>query len=162
MAAVLGKSKVMDAAQSTFISSTMWTERIGPAAALATIKKFRMLDSGKHLMSIGEAVQKGWMRSANRYDINIAVSGIPPLSHFSFQYENALAMKALFVQLMLEKGFLASNLFYAMAAHQKQHVDAYLKNVDDSFGIISEAIKSETIEKLLTGQPASPGFKRLN
>ncbi|HOF42835.1 MAG TPA: aminotransferase class III-fold pyridoxal phosphate-dependent enzyme, partial [Candidatus Moranbacteria bacterium] len=39
MAAILGKSQVMRAAQDSFISSTYWTERIGPAAALATIKK---------------------------------------------------------------------------------------------------------------------------
>ena len=39
MAAIIGKGSVMDAAQKTFISSTYWTERIGPAAALATIRK---------------------------------------------------------------------------------------------------------------------------
>ena len=33
--AVIGKKEVMEAAQSTFISSTFWTERIGPSAALA-------------------------------------------------------------------------------------------------------------------------------
>jgi glutamate-1-semialdehyde 2,1-aminomutase len=31
----------MDAAQETFISSTAWTERIGPVAALATLRKHR-------------------------------------------------------------------------------------------------------------------------
>ena len=32
--AVVGKRSVMEAAQNTFISSTFWTERIGPTAAL--------------------------------------------------------------------------------------------------------------------------------
>ena len=41
MAAIIGKREVMDAAQRTFISSTYWTERVGPAAAIATIKKFQ-------------------------------------------------------------------------------------------------------------------------
>jgi len=36
--AVVGKKEIMDAAQKTFISSTFWTERIGPSAALATLK----------------------------------------------------------------------------------------------------------------------------
>ena len=35
--AVVGKS-VMEAAQKTFISSTFWTERIGPTAALKTLE----------------------------------------------------------------------------------------------------------------------------
>ena len=60
MAAIIGKSAVMDAAQRSFISSTYWTERIGPVAALATIKKHRQYDVGKHLMKIGQMVQEGW------------------------------------------------------------------------------------------------------
>ena len=35
---VLGIREVMQAAQSTFISSTFWTERLGPAAALKTLE----------------------------------------------------------------------------------------------------------------------------
>ncbi|MBU4208453.1 MAG: aminotransferase class III-fold pyridoxal phosphate-dependent enzyme, partial [Proteobacteria bacterium] len=62
IAAVIGKSQVMETAQSTFISSTMWTERIGPTAALATIKKHKSVDAGKHLMTIGKQVlQDGWL-----------------------------------------------------------------------------------------------------
>ena len=38
MATVIGKKNCMESAQNTFISSTNWTERIGPTAAIATIK----------------------------------------------------------------------------------------------------------------------------
>ena len=41
ISAITGSEKVMESAQSTFISSTNWTDRIGPAAALATIKKYK-------------------------------------------------------------------------------------------------------------------------
>ena len=41
IAAIIGKANVMEAAQSSFISSTMWTERIGSTAALVTIKKYK-------------------------------------------------------------------------------------------------------------------------
>ena len=36
--AVVGKKKVMKFAEKTFISSTFWTDRIGTAAALETLK----------------------------------------------------------------------------------------------------------------------------
>jgi hypothetical protein len=39
------------------------------------------------------------------------------MGHFSFEYSNAQSMKSLFVQMMLERGFLASNQYYAMYAH---------------------------------------------
>jgi len=161
VAAIIGKSDIMQAAQSTFISSTNWSERIGPTAALATIKKHKAVDAGKHLMTIGKQVQEGWTRMAKKNNLKIDVGGIPPLSHFSFEYDNALSMKALFVQLMLEKGFLSSTLFYAMFAHQSHHVEQYLKSVDEIFATISYANKAGELEKRLTGKPASPGFKRL-
>ncbi len=161
IASIIGRGEVMDAAQNTFISSTMWTERTGLAAALATINKHRNVDAGKHLMQIGTQIQDGWRESASTNGLNIHISGIPSLSHFSFQYDNASAMKALFVQLMLEDGFLASTLFYAMYAHQDYHVKEYLKAVDETFSIISKANQAGDIEKLLIGLPASAGFKRL-
>ena len=44
--AVIGQKSVMDAAQSTFISSTFWTERIGPTAALATLAAMKKNEAG--------------------------------------------------------------------------------------------------------------------
>lgn len=159
--AIIGKGGIMGAAQNTFISSTYWTERIGPTAAIATIKKHQRVDAGKHLMAIGEKVQKGWKQVANKHGLNIDIGGIPPLSHFIFQYENGLAMKAYFVQSMLEKGFLASTLFYAMYAHQTEHVERYLKAVDVIFSEIADLNQKGNLEKHLKGKPASSGFKRL-
>jgi glutamate-1-semialdehyde 2,1-aminomutase len=159
--AIIGKGSVMQAAQHTFISSTMWTERIGPTAALATIKKHRDVNAGKHLMAVGRQVQEGWVRLAEKNGLNIHISGIPPLSHFSFENNNAHATKALFVQLMLEKGFLASTLFYAMYVHQSSHVKGYLRAVDKAFAEISGANRTGEIEKRLKGLHDSSGFKRL-
>lgn len=161
IAAVIGKGQIMDAAQNTFISSTMWSERTGPAAALATIKKHKRVNAGEHLMTIGKMVQEGWRKLSSRNGLNINIGGIPPLSHFSFEYENAMVMKAFFVQFMLERGFLASTLFYAMYAHKTIHVKKYLRAVDDVFAVISKANKSGDVEKMLKGLPASAGFKRL-
>ena len=161
IAAIIGKGKVMDSAQRTFISSTMWTERVGPAAALATIKKHRDLDAGKHLVLIGKQVQEGWMSLALKHGIKVHVGGMFPMGHFSFDYEDGLTLKALFVQLMLEKGFLATTAFYAMAAHRSEHVVSYLAAVDEAFGEIAKARESGDAGQRLKGCPAMAGFKRL-
>jgi glutamate-1-semialdehyde aminotransferase len=151
----------MDAAQNTFISSTNWTERVGSVAALAMIKKHREVDAGAHLMKIGKLVQEGWQFFAEKNRLPLSIGGIPPLSHFSFLGEEPLVMKSFFIQLMLEKGFLALTLFYAMYAHTENHVNSYLKAVDEVFGEISEACQKGNIEKKLKGKPANTGFKRL-
>jgi glutamate-1-semialdehyde aminotransferase len=151
----------MEAAQDTFISSTMWTERIGPAAALATVKKHRSTNAANHLVDIGKKIQKGWRNEAQKCGLRINVGGIPPLSHFAFEYENSLAMKAYFVQLMLESGFLASTLFYAMYAHKNEHANSYIEKVGEIFGKIIEANSSGSLESKLKGKPAISGFKRI-
>lgn len=161
IAAIIGKGGVMEAAQTTFISSTNWTERIGPAAALATIRKHRRHDASRHLVAIGREVQEGWVRLAAGHDLALHTSGIYPLSHFSFEHPEALALKAYFVQLMLERGFLASNLFYSMFPHTSDHVKAYLAAVDEAFGLLAEAVAKGDLKKRLRGGPATAGFARL-
>lgn len=161
MGAVIGKEAVMQSAQDTFISSTSWTERTGPAAALATIKKFKDNDVAAHLIDIGSRVQQGWQDVAQENNIKIHVSGIAPLSHFSFEYDNAAALMTLFTQEMLTKGFLASGRFYSCFAHQPNHVQAYLKAVGEVFGVIAEALTAGRVEALLKGPICHGGFKRL-
>ncbi len=162
IAAVIGRERIMRATQSSFISSTNWTERVGASAALATIREHQKHQVGEHLMKIGKLVQEGWRKVAQEHQVSIEVGGIPPLSHFTFQNAKPLVLKALFVQLMLEKGFLASNIFYAMHAHQETHVQVYLEAAEKSFAQIAQWEKEGSSERQLVGAPAVAGFKRLN
>ena len=161
MAAIIGIGDVMRAAQDSFISSTCWTERIGPAAALATIHKHQRCNVSEHLIEIGERVQFGWKSAADQHGVKISVSGIPPLGHFSFEYESGQAIRTLFTQEMLQKGFLATNGFFASYAHQDHHVENYLKAVDETFALAAKAIERNEVEKLLKGPVAHSGFHRL-
>ena len=161
MAAVIGRSVIMEAAQDTFISSTYWTERIGPTAALATISKLKEKNVSEHLTDAGKKIQNGWERLAKKHHLNIAISGIYPLGHFSFEYENPMVLKTLFTQLMLEKGYLATTAFYASYAHKREHIDRYLTAVDEVFGFISGAIEKGCPEKYLKGPVCHAGFGRL-
>ena len=161
MAAIIGKSEVMEAVQETFISSTYWTERIGPVAALATIKKMKERNVPYHLINIGKRVQEGWRQLAKKYNLNLTISGIYPLGHFSFNYKNPLALKTLFTQFMLEKGFLATNAFYASYAHKEKNVEKYLEAVNEAFEFMAKAIKGNKVEKYLKGPICHSGFRRL-
>jgi len=161
MAAVIGKKDVMEVAQDTFISSTYWAERIGPTAALASINKMKERDVPQHLIKIGKKVKDGWKSIASEQGICIEVSGIDPLGHFDFKYENPLVLKTLFTQMMLEKGFLASTAFYASFAHNEEHIESYLNATDDAFGFISKSIAEGKSEKYLKGPVCHAGFKRL-
>ncbi|MBI1812553.1 aminotransferase class III-fold pyridoxal phosphate-dependent enzyme [Candidatus Peregrinibacteria bacterium] len=161
IAAIIGRRSVMQAAQSTFISSTSWTERIGPTAALATIRKFGRCTVHEHLMHMGTLVQEGWQKAAAQAELDLEVSGIKPLSHFSIRSDAGEAPRTLFTQLMLERGFLAHTNFYATYAHTEQHVSSYLQAVREVFPIIASALKKGTLEQMLRGPVAHAGFSRL-
>ena len=161
MAAIIGKSHVMQAAQSTFISSTYWTERIGPAAALATIRKHQREKVHQHLIATGNSVQEGWKKAADCAGLVVDIGGIPPVSHLSFKYEQSQALHTLFTQLMLEKGFLAAKVFYATFAHQEQHIESYLSAVQGVFSSMAEALNRGNVMDLLKGPVAHTGFYRL-
>lgn len=161
MAAILGRGEVMEAAQETFISSTYWTERIGPVAALATIRKHGRVKAGERLMATGSAVQEAWREAARETGLEITVSGMPPLGRFTFNYGNAQAVKTLFTQLMLERGYLASTAFYAMWAHTAEQVRGYREAVVEVFRQLGSAIAEGSVERQLRGGVAHTGFARL-
>jgi len=161
MAAVVGRASVMQAAQSTFISSTYWTDRIGPAAAIATIRKHRRCNVPRHLIQIGTMVQDGWKSGAQRAGLELQIGGMAPLSHFSFTGEQRMATRTLFTQLMLEQGFLAGSAFYATFAHQEQHIESYLKSAQSAFERVAHATWNNTLLEQLKGPVAHSGFTRL-
>ena len=161
IAAVIGKKKIMDIAQESFISSTNWTNNIGFTAALATIKKYRKNKVEKHLDRIGRMVQKGWKEAAERHSLKIGISGTYPIGHFHFEYKNPLVLKTLFTQLMLEEGFLASTAFYVSYAHKDIHIKKYLDAVEGVFKQIAKIIKDGDPQKHLRGSVCHAGFARL-
>jgi glutamate-1-semialdehyde aminotransferase len=162
MAAIIGKKKIMQAAQSTFISSTYWTERIGPTAALACIKKMQNKKVPAHLKKIGSIIGSGWEKLAKKHNLDITVIGPAPLITFAFNYgKDSQAIRTLFTQEMLKRGFLASGSVYVSYAHKEEHVKKYLVNADQVFGIIKKAIDKNKVASLLEGPVAHSDFKRL-
>ena len=163
MSAVIGRREVMQAAQESFISSTYWTERIGPVAALATIEKMQRVRLPAHLKKIGRMIGEGWETLAKKHGLKLKVVFTPEaLISFSFDYgEESQAIRTLFTQEMLRLGYLASGSVYVSYAHKERDVRAYLRAVDQVFGIIRGAVAKKHVLQLLRGPVAQIGFKRL-
>lgn len=161
MSAIIGKRRFMDAAQKSFISSTYWTERVGPTAAIATIQKLTSEGVPSHLNKVGTTIKNGWKSLAEKHGLRIKVYGLPPLCGFSFDYANPLELKTLYTQEMLSKGFLATTAFYASLAHTEDICLSYLKAVDECFNLIANRIKDNKVRESLLGPVCHSGFQRL-
>lgn len=161
IAAVIGRKGVMNSAQSTFISSTMWTERIGFVAALATMKKMEEKKVPEFLVSYGERIQEGWFRISHKHDLKIRIDGIPPMPHISFEVDKPLAVQTLYTQQMLTRGYLLGASLATSFAYSNEIIDHFIDDSDFVFGLIKEALGSGCIKRHLKGEIAHAGFKRL-
>jgi len=161
MAAVLGRETIMAAAQSTFISSTNWTERIGPVAALATIRKHRRVKAAEHLSRIGDRVREGWITAARRAGVPLRTRGLSCLPEFRLELPEGKLLTTLFVKRMLERGYLAFFQFKPSWAHQEEHLTRYLADVETVFEELAEAARRGDAQQRLAGPPARDGFFRL-
>ncbi|MGB1211528.1 MAG: aminotransferase class III-fold pyridoxal phosphate-dependent enzyme [Lacinutrix venerupis] len=163
LTAVVGRKEVMQSAQNTFISSTFWTERIGPTAALTTLEEMEKVKSWEIITETGKKVQQGWLSTANSNGLDISLFGIPSLCVYSFNSKNALKYKTFVTQEMLKKGFLASTNFYSSTAHKQEHLESYFNALDEVFSVINKCENEVlNIDNLLEGPVCHSGFKRLN
>jgi glutamate-1-semialdehyde aminotransferase len=162
IAAIVGRDHVMDMAQESFVSSTFWTERIGPTAGLATLEVMEQNDVPQHLCSLGKKLQTGLKEVATKNNIEIEINGLEPLTHFSFPYDQGQAMRTLFTQEMLDRDYIADHNIYLSYSHTEEKINSYLDTVDEVFSIVETARNDGTVKDQLRGPVAHSKFERLN
>ena len=157
MSAILGTEAVMQSAQSTFISSTNWTDRVGPTAALATLKKYQEAQVDKHIISIGNKTQQIWKDAALKSGLQIDVTGLPTLCAYGFKGDYAMDLNTRFVVEMLQRGFLGFRQFKPSLAHTDKELNKYATAVTEVFSLLSRLPE----EKIAISKVAHTGFKHL-
>lgn len=160
--ATIGKREIMEAAQTTFISSTFWTERIGPTAALKTLEVMDRIKAWEVITRTGLNIRQGWQKLADKNNLRIDYWGLPSLTGFTFKSSNASAYKTLVTQEMLAKGYLAGNCVYVCIEHTPEVVEGYFATLDPIFSLIKECEEGRDVMSLLKGPVCHGGFKRLN
>jgi glutamate-1-semialdehyde 2,1-aminomutase len=161
MGAVIGRAAVMAAAQTSFISSTYWTDGIGPAAAIATIRQMQTTDVPAHLNSIGFRAMVRWGELGNSHKVPAIATGLPPFVHFGFDHPDELALQTLFTVRMLDRGYLAGSSFYPTLSHTEKHVDDCMEQAAEVFDELNEAILNEDLDSRLKTPIRHTGFQRL-
>jgi len=159
---VIGREEIMQSAQSTFISSTFWTERIGSVAGVTTIGVMEKEESWEKITKIGKYFQQKLASLASEYELPLFINGLEALTTFGFNCTNSLAYKSFLTQEMLKQHFLAGCLFYPSICHTKEIVDEFLSNIRPIFSTLKDCEQGRDITNLLEGSPCHDGFKRLN
>jgi len=140
----------MENASNSFISSTFWTEGLGPTAAIKTLEVFKKEKSWKYLIRYGQKIKKSWQDLSDIHNLKLEISGLDAIPVFNFKNVNHQKYKTYLTQCMLEEGILASNAIYISTKHDKSIFNKYFKILDKIFKNISNCInEKENIDNLL-------------
>jgi glutamate-1-semialdehyde aminotransferase/spore coat polysaccharide biosynthesis protein SpsF (cytidylyltransferase family) len=159
--AIIGKREVMESVNSTFISSTFWTERIGSVAALETLKQMELQQSWKKLVSIGKKIKSRWYELKTIHNLKINISnGLDTIPSFNFQSHKNNAYKTFITQEMLSHKMFASNVVYTSITHDKNILNKYFEKLNIIFRKINLCENQrENIYDLLKTDECITGFR---
>ncbi len=163
MAAITGRRKIMETVNNQFISSTYWTDSLGTAAALASIKKIRDAGVIKHVWDIGKKLMTGLEEALTTAGVAGKITGWAPVLGLTFQHEDeetARAISTFFVRRQLARGFLAGGHHYMTAAHTADHVDQYLSAVRQTLEELKLSLAEGNLMRDIESSPSRPLFKR--
>jgi glutamate-1-semialdehyde aminotransferase/spore coat polysaccharide biosynthesis protein SpsF (cytidylyltransferase family) len=151
--AILGTEPVMQYANSTFISSTFWTERIGYAAALETLNVMNKIKSWEIITQMGRRIKRNWKILSDKYNLNLIIEGLDALPRFDFPGIQNLYLKSYITQEFLKKNILASNAIYLCVEHDNKIIKNYFEILEEIFSKISKFVKSNDNSEILLDGP---------
>ena len=155
--AIIGKKKIMETAENTFISSTFWGERVGYTAALSSINEFKRLNVFKTIKINGNLIKNNWKNLSKKYNIPVKITGTDAIPSFEF-INNHIERKTFLTQEMLKNKILATNMIYVTVFHNKNKIKKYLKILDKVFKEISK----QKIKSILSSKLCFKPIKRIN
>ena len=158
--AIIGRASVMEAARNSFISSTFWTERIGPTAALAALAVMQRENAPQRIHDTGLWIQAQWAALATSVGLTVETGGLPALANFAVVGRDPLAVRTFITHRMLELGFLAGTNLYVSIAHTPAILEQYLEALEGVFKQLANYSDEDLLANLPAGVVTS-GFRRL-
>lgn len=160
MAALVGNRKTMSAFTSTFVSSTYWGDKTGPAAALATISFMKRHNTAQIIHTKGLALRQILENAAAVSKLDITISGMPSLISFKLHVPDWPAALTFIIQEMLEKGFLANDRVYANLAHTEEIMKLFSESLEQVFTALAGHLKKDNLSNVLKGRVKDMGFNK--
>ena len=144
--AVIGKKKIMKYFKNTFISSTFWTERVGPTAAIATLKEMKRVKSWEHVSKYGKYIKSKWKKIFDEHLFDVEINGLDSMPLFNFLNKKNQLFKSYITLEMLKRGYLATNSVYVSTAHTPKLIKKYLQNFNEVLKNLRDQLNSKNSE----------------
>jgi len=159
--AVIGRSNLMKQVEKSFVSSTFWSERVGPTAAIKTLQVMEKSKSWLIICKKGKYIKKQIIKIAKNNNDFVTINGLDSHIIITFKKNHNL-IKTFFTQEMLKRGFLATNVIFISISHTNKIIKSYLSNLKEVFEIIGNNLNNKNYFLKRVSKEATIGFKRVN
>lgn len=157
---IIGTKKIMEKANTSFISSTFWTERLGYIAAISTINIIKRKKTWNTINQTGLLIKKKWREISNKNNIDISIYGLNSIPKFKFNYRDNLLHKTYLTQEFLKAGILANTTIYVSISHSQKILNKYFIHLDKIFKKIRKIeMKNENLKKYIKGKICISGMR---
>ena len=160
IAVVAGRREIMRAVETSFVSSSYWSEGASLAAAIAIQKVIRRDNVVRHIWDMGQRLRDGIERLGRDSGVPFVTKGLPPVFMLGLQLEDPAPYRTLLTQEMAKRGIHMPGQLYIMGAHTPGDIDTVLAMFEEVGPILRKAIDRGTVEGLLEVPVARPLFKQ--
>ena len=164
MGAVVGSREAMAPAASMFVSSSYWSDNVGLAAALTTIRELKRRDSETFFESMGTLVKETMndaFAGAGLPGACVGLSYNPGLSFDLPDPELLPVVSTLFVQEMSRRGVFTPTSFRVTMAHTEEDIRQLGEAASEVFGLIRSGLDRGNLAEMLECDLKKEPFRRL-
>lgn len=163
MGAVVGSREVMAPAKHMFISSSYWSDNIGLAASLTTIRELKRRESARLFEEIGEKLRSTLNQAIEGSGLDGACTGLhtnPTVTLNTPDDVDPRKVSTLFVQEMARRGIHTYMSFKATLAHTDDDIRITGEAAAESLKVVRTGLEQGTIDDLLTVNLKKEPFRR--
>jgi len=164
MGAVVGQRAVMEDAARMFISSSYWSDNVGMAASLTTIRELKRRDAEARFFEIGEGLRWGMDEAIDAAGLSGGLVGLytNPVLQLDLPDESLRPkVNTLFVQEMSRRGVHCYASFKTTLAHTQIDIDQTVEAAYGAFQVIRQGLENDNLDDLLLCDLKKEPFRRL-
>ena len=161
--AVVGSREIMEPAGRMFISSSYWSDNVGLAASLTTIRELKRRDSETRFKEIGESVRSAMNGAIESAGLSGSCTGLhvgPTIALDLPDDVDGRVVQTLFVQEMARRGIHCQMGFKATLAHTEDDIRQTADCAAEALNIIKSGLENDNLVELLDVDLKKDPFRR--
>ena len=163
MGAAVGSRDVMEPADRMFISSSYWSDNVGLAASVTTIRELKRRDSNAGFKKLGEDLIAAMSEAIDSVGISARMTGLWTNPSLAIDVPDASLqdkVNTLFIQEMARRGVHCATSFKGTLAHTEEDVARTAEAAEESLRVVMSGLEGN-LDTLLVADPRRDPFRRL-